>query len=489
MTAIASHTTLLAATDLVSGSHSLYTIGVGVLVVLILLAGGARAAASFFGGRIGETVSWAMTAVIVAVFVGGRLRHLRLDQTHRRSHRHHHRPIRPITPTRHPPLATIALRPATGTGPAPTATHSQERTRHGRISANVQRRPRHPGLHRHPVRQAPTRVGGDQPLHRRARDRYRGDHAHPGLRARPHRSDLRSAATAAAAGAAALMPRTRPTLRFRLRSRGGPCARAARPAPTNPLLAPPASIIGNLSFTGHGVYAHYLISGLPYYLQSTKHRIGVADPTKPWPAKYPPAHGHSVCGAPNQRQLLRAMLPRPPRQTPWVDACRQMAPVIAERNPRTRIYWLAMPVDAGRAGHSPAGQATKVKRLAGRPRQRLRQLPGRLPATRPRHHHLPTRGIRAPTRQRRHARLVLAPQRLARSIHQPTAAPPQHHRRPRHRHTARRRIRRRRPTPPRRTRPCRCAPPRRPWAPPPAPPPSPAIPSPYWLALTGALPR
>jgi hypothetical protein len=36
--------TLLAATDLVSGSRSLYTIGVGVLVVFILLAGGARAA-------------------------------------------------------------------------------------------------------------------------------------------------------------------------------------------------------------------------------------------------------------------------------------------------------------------------------------------------------------------------------------------------------------------------------------------------------------
>jgi hypothetical protein len=67
---IASAPTFLAATDLVSGSHSLYTIGVGVLVVLILLGGGARAAGSFFGGRIGATVAWALTAVIVAVVVG-----------------------------------------------------------------------------------------------------------------------------------------------------------------------------------------------------------------------------------------------------------------------------------------------------------------------------------------------------------------------------------------------------------------------------------
>ena len=67
---IASTPTVLAAADLVSGSHSLYTIGVGVLVVLILLAGGTRAAGAFFGGRIGSTVGWALTAVIVAVIVG-----------------------------------------------------------------------------------------------------------------------------------------------------------------------------------------------------------------------------------------------------------------------------------------------------------------------------------------------------------------------------------------------------------------------------------
>ncbi|PJE01595.1 MULTISPECIES: glycosyl transferase family 39 [Mycobacterium] len=62
--------TLLAAADLVSGSRSLYTIGVGVLVIGILLAGGIRAGGAFLGGRIGETVGWALTAVVVAVIVG-----------------------------------------------------------------------------------------------------------------------------------------------------------------------------------------------------------------------------------------------------------------------------------------------------------------------------------------------------------------------------------------------------------------------------------
>ena len=62
--------TILAATDLLSGSRALYTIGVAILVVLILLAGGARAVMAFFGGRIGETVGWALVGVIVAVIVG-----------------------------------------------------------------------------------------------------------------------------------------------------------------------------------------------------------------------------------------------------------------------------------------------------------------------------------------------------------------------------------------------------------------------------------
>jgi hypothetical protein len=61
---------VLAINDLVSGSHALYTIGVAVLVVVILLAGGARAAGAFFGGRLGHSVGWALLAVVVAVFVG-----------------------------------------------------------------------------------------------------------------------------------------------------------------------------------------------------------------------------------------------------------------------------------------------------------------------------------------------------------------------------------------------------------------------------------
>ena len=113
------------------------------------------------------------------------------------------------------------------------------------------------------------------------------------------------------------MPRGRPTLRFRIRS----AWRALRPAlassASDPLLAPPRTVIGNLSFTAHGVYAHYLISGLPYYLQSTKRRIGVADRHQALAREIPAGTWVFGLSVPqNQRQLLRAMLARPPRQTP-----------------------------------------------------------------------------------------------------------------------------------------------------------------------------
>lgn len=183
-------------------------------------------------------------------------------------------------------------------------------------------------------------------------------------------------ATGAAAGTAALMPRTRPTLRFRIRSLWRAVCPRLESSAAHPLLAPPANIIGNLSFTAHGVYAHYLISGLPYYLQSTKRRIAVADSHQTLARELPAGTwAFGLCVPQSQRQLLRAMRHGHNDKPRWVNACEQMGPVIKDENPRTRIYWLAIPVDAGRAGHSPAGQATKVKDwLAGRDKESANSL-------------------------------------------------------------------------------------------------------------------
>lgn len=168
--------------------------------------------------------------------------------------------------------------------------------------------------------------------------------------------------TTIAAGIAALMPRGRPTLRFRLRSWWWVLRPQSTSSTDNPLLAPPHTITANLSFTNHGVYAHYLLSGLPYFLQSTKRRVGVADRHQVLAREIPAGTWiYGLCVPQNQRQLLGAMLHDHHDSPSWVHTCTAMAPVIAAEAPRSRIYWLSIPVDAGRAGHSPVGSAAKLR--------------------------------------------------------------------------------------------------------------------------------
>ncbi|MDV3133322.1 ATP-binding protein [Mycobacterium sp. 29Ha] len=174
--------------------------------------------------------------------------------------------------------------------------------------------------------------------------------------------------TALTAGIGAIIPHRRPSLQFRARSLWRTLRPRTRSSADTSILAPPREVIGNLSFTEHGVYAHFLLSGLRYYLQPTKNRLGVAErhvtlsrelPSGPW------IYGLEV--PQDQRQLLRAMLHGHRDKYDWVTACQHMQATLAAENPRTRIFWLSIPVDAGRAGHSPTGQLTKVGDwLAGR---------------------------------------------------------------------------------------------------------------------------
>ncbi|BBC69069.1 hypothetical protein MMRN_p0380 (plasmid) [Mycobacterium marinum] len=58
-------------------------------------------------------------------------------------------------------------------------------------------------------------------------------------------------------------PRGRPPWVSASPVRGGRCIPPQLAAPPT-RCSHPRAIIGNLSFTAHGVYAHYLINGLPY---------------------------------------------------------------------------------------------------------------------------------------------------------------------------------------------------------------------------------
>ena len=209
--------------------------------------------------------------------------------------------------------------------------------------------------------------------------------------------------TALTAGIGAIIPHGRPSLQFRARSLRHVLRPRARSSADTATLAPPREVIGNLSFTDHGVYAHFLLSGLRYYLQPTKKRIGVAErhitlsrelPSGTW------IYGLSV--PQDQRQLLRAMLHGHRDKYDWVTACQNMQATLAEAHPRTRVFWLTIPVDAGRAGHSPVGQLTKVSDwIAGRDKDSEASLQAYHRAGRRRHHRAAPRNSprsRSPTK-------------------------------------------------------------------------------------------
>jgi hypothetical protein len=127
-------------------------------------------------------------------------------------------------------------------------------------------------------------------------------------------------------------------------------------------LAPPVTAVHNLRFTRTGVYAEYLLCGIPYYLQSTKRRYDAARAHRTLIRELPSGILLYGLSAPeDQHQLLRAMLAEHRHHAAWVAACRQAQHTIAAKAPRTRIYWLSIPIDAGRAGRTPTGQATKLK--------------------------------------------------------------------------------------------------------------------------------
>ena len=50
----------------------------------------------------------------------------------------------------------------------------------------------------------------------------------------------------------------------------------------------------------------------------------------------------------DDRQLLRAMMHGHRDRLEWARACQMLEPLLTENRPRTRGYWLSIPVDAGR---------------------------------------------------------------------------------------------------------------------------------------------
>lgn len=175
--------------------------------------------------------------------------------------------------------------------------------------------------------------------------------------------------TALLAGCGALVPRSRPSAAFRLRAFWTAIRPRIQSTSDNALLAPPKDIIDNLWFAENGnVYACYLLAGLTYHLRPERKQTAVANAHLMLARELPADSYLFGLRVPQDRaQLLRAMKHGHQDRPAWVDHCDLMEAELINQQPSTRVYWLAVPVDSGRAGHSPLGQATKFKDwIAGR---------------------------------------------------------------------------------------------------------------------------
>ena len=133
----------------------------------------------------------------------------------------------------------------------------------------------------------------------------------------------------------------------------------------------PHAAVGNLRFTATGVYADYLVSGLPFIFLPKDAQDQVADLHAELLRSLPSGAILSGLTAPvATRNITRRMLyghpdlhpdnvvagdPIPPHTQAWIEHCRRWELAAARRGSRRRIYWLSLPLDYGLAGATSAG--------------------------------------------------------------------------------------------------------------------------------------
>jgi hypothetical protein len=133
----------------------------------------------------------------------------------------------------------------------------------------------------------------------------------------------------------------------------------------------PSAAVGNLRFTATGVYADYLVSGLPFIFLPKDAQDQVADVHAELLRTLP--SGAMLSGLTAKvatRNITRRMLyahpdlhpasavaddPIPAHTEAWIEHCRRWEPALDRRRSRRRIYWLTLPLDYGLAGATTAG--------------------------------------------------------------------------------------------------------------------------------------
>jgi hypothetical protein len=127
----------------------------------------------------------------------------------------------------------------------------------------------------------------------------------------------------------------------------------------------PLGAVGNLRLTPNGVYAEYLLSGVPFIFLSEQWQNTVAAQHAELWRTLP--SGAQISGltvpVPTRTVVRRMLAARHEVSSAWAQHCRSWEPTVARHGARRRIYWLSVPLDYGRAGQTPAGAWRRFKDL------------------------------------------------------------------------------------------------------------------------------
>jgi AAA-like domain len=131
-----------------------------------------------------------------------------------------------------------------------------------------------------------------------------------------------------------------------------------------PSLAP-LRAVGNLRLTRGGVYADYLLSGLPFiFLSEEWQNMVAAEHAELWRSLPSGATISGLTAPVPARNIARKMLHTHPdlregqglgSAGAWMGHCRTWEPTLTRHRPRRRIYWLSVPLDYGLSGHTASG--------------------------------------------------------------------------------------------------------------------------------------